>query len=99
MNPKTNLHKELSGFLDAGEATSIALASEHKSLLIIDELKGRKAAKKLGISVAGSLGILVAAKRRGYIKEVKPLIEKIQKTNFRISKKLVDRILEKVNEI
>ena len=61
---KTNVHKGLSGYLDAGEATSIALASEYEeSLLIIDEIKGRKAAKEMGISVTGSLGVLIAAKK------------------------------------
>jgi len=96
---KTDVHKGLSGFLDPGEATSIALASEYEeSLLIIDEIKGRKAAKEMGISVTGSLGVLVAAKIKGHIQTVKPLIEKIQKTNFRISEELINRVLEKVGE-
>ena len=96
---KTDIHKGLSGFLDPGEATSIALASEYEeSLLIIDEIKGRKAAKNMGISVTGSLGVLVATKNKGHIQAVKPLIEKIQKTNFRISEELIERILNKVNE-
>lgn len=57
---KTEVHKGLSSYLDAGEATSIALASEYEdSLLIIDEIKGRKAAKELGIPVTGSLGVLI----------------------------------------
>jgi|SRR5699024_3487329 len=99
VNPKTDLHKGLSGYLDAGEATSIALASEHDySLLVIDEIKGRKAAKELGISVTGSLGVVVTAKNKGHIKAVKPILEKIQKTNFRISGELIERVLEKVNE-
>lgn len=93
------MHKGLSGYLDAGEATSIALASEYEdSLLIIDEIKGRKAAKEMGIPVTGSLGVLIAAKNKGHLKAVKPIIDKIQKTNFRISKELIDRVLEKVNE-
>ena len=59
---KTDVHKGLSGYLDAGEATSIALASEYEdSLLIIDEIKGRKAAKEMGVPVTGSLGVLIAA--------------------------------------
>lgn len=63
INPTTNLHIELQGFLDAGEATSISLATEFKeALLIIDESKGRKVAKELGISITGSLGVLLAAK-------------------------------------
>ncbi len=57
MNPTTNLHLGLQGFIDPGEATSISLAAEFKgSLLIIDEQKGRKVAKELGIAISGSLG-------------------------------------------
>jgi len=99
VEPTTDLQKGLSSYLDKGEATSIALSSEHeKSLLIIDEIKGRKAAKEMGINVTGSLGVFVAAKKKGHIRAVKPLIEKIQKTNFRISEELIERVLKKVNE-
>lgn len=83
---KTNVHNGLSGYLDPGEATSIALASEHEeSLLIIDEIKGRKAAKELDIQITGSLSVLIAAKNKGHLEAVKPIINNIQKTNFRIS--------------
>lgn len=96
---KTDVHKGLSGYLDAGEATSIAFALEHEgSLLIIDEIKGRKAAKEMGIPVTGSLGVLIAAKNKGHLKAVKPIIQKIQKTNFRISENLIERVLDKVDE-
>jgi predicted nucleic acid-binding protein len=89
----------LSGYLDAGEAKSIAFASEHEgSLLIIDEIKGRKAAKEMGIPVTGSLGVLIAAKNKGHLKAVKPIIEEVQKTNFRISEHLIERVLDKVKE-
>jgi predicted nucleic acid-binding protein len=99
MQLKTDVHKGLSGYLDPGEATSIALALEHEeSLLIIDEIKGRKTAKEMGIPVTGSLGVLIAAKNKGHLKGVKPILEKIQETNFRISKELIKRVLEKVKE-
>jgi predicted nucleic acid-binding protein len=95
----TDLQKGLSSYLDKGEATAISLAAEHEnSLLIIDEIKGRKAAKEMGISVTGSLGVLIAAKNKGHIQTVKPLIERIQKTNFRISEELIEQVLDKVNE-
>ena len=93
------MHKGLSGYLDPGEATSIALASEYEeSLLIIDEIKGRKAAKEMGIPVTGSLVVLISAKNNGHLKAVKPIIDKIQKTNFRISNALIERVLDNVNE-
>jgi len=95
----TYLQKVLSSYLDKGEASAISLAAEHEnSLLIIDEIKGRKAAKVMGISVTRSLGVLVVAKNKGHIQTVKPLIEKIQKTNFRISEELIEQVLVNVNE-
>lgn len=98
-DPSSNLHLGLKGFLDPGEATSIGLASEFKdSLLIIDEAKGRKLAKELGISLTGSFGILISAKKKGIIPQVKPLIKKIQETNFRLSEELIDKVLQLANE-
>ena len=100
VEPKSELYFGLQSILDLGEASSIALASENKeTLLIIDELKGRRVARKLDISITGSLGVLVVAKNRGYIKTVKPIIDKIVSTNFRISDDLVQRILTRVNEL
>ena len=98
-NPKTNLHEGLISFLDAGEATSIALAVElTDALLIIDESKGRRVAKELGVQITGSLGSIVAAKEKGILQSVKLIIDKIKKTNFRISDDLLNKILQLVNE-
>jgi predicted nucleic acid-binding protein len=97
--PATDIQKGLAGYLDTGEASAIALAAENlDSLLIIDETKGRKAAKELGISVTGSLGVLIAAKEKGYLQAVKPVLEKIRQTNFRISTELIEQVLEKADE-
>ncbi|MFH5884681.1 DUF3368 domain-containing protein [Halalkalibaculum sp. DA3122] len=96
---QSNLHKGLSSVLDPGEATSIALATEHdNSLLIIDEVKGRKVAREMGIQITGTLGVLITAKEKGYIKAVKPIIDKMEKTNFRVSDALLQKVLEKVDE-
>jgi predicted nucleic acid-binding protein len=96
---QSNLHKGLSTVLDPGEATSIALAAEHdNSLLIIDEVKGRKVAREMGVQITGTLGVLIAAKEKGYIKAVKPIIKKMEKTNFRVSEALLQKVLERVHE-
>lgn len=52
----------------------------------------------MGVKITGSLGVLVAAKRKGLIQTIKLIIGKIQETNFRISKELVDRVLQIVDE-
>ena len=85
--------------LDKGEASAISLAVEYKGcLLIIDELKGRKFAQQLGISVIGTIGLIVDAKLAGIIPSVKDLLEKIKSTNFRISQQLELAILAKAGE-
>ena len=75
--------------IDRGEASAIALALENKNcILIIDDLKGRKFAEQVGLTITGTLGIITKAKQLGKINSVKPYLDKIQNTNFRISNEL-----------
>ena len=87
-------------YLDLGEASAIALALEKVDvLLILDDLKGRKEAEKLGFRITGTLGILFKAKREGLITELKSYIEKLKAVGFRISPKIEEDILIKSKEI
>lgn len=64
--------------LDQGEAEGIILALELEAeLLLIDERKGRKIAKSLGLNVTGILGILIEAKRKKLVNKIKPILKKI----------------------
>ena len=48
--------------LDRGERETIILADELRAeVLLIDERKGRKIAKQLGINLSGTLGVLMKA--------------------------------------
>ncbi len=90
----------LESILDRGEASSIAKAIDiNADLIIIDELKARKVAKELGLKVTGTLGLFIMAKNKKLISSIKPLIEKIKKTNFRISERLVSEALRLANEV
>eukprot|EP01035_Chromulina_nebulosa_P009437 gene9437-12751_t len=87
--------------IDKGEASAsaIALAIEYDDcLLIIDDLKGRKFAQQLGLTIIGTIGIIVDAKLNGIIPSVQPILAKIKQTNFRISQKLESAILERAEE-
>ncbi|HPN68173.1 MAG TPA: DUF3368 domain-containing protein [Saprospiraceae bacterium] len=99
-NPKRYDMVELISYnLDLGEATAISLAIENpNSLLIIDEKKGRKVAKDLGLNVIGLLGILIKAKERKVINSVSVLLNELEAAEFRISQKLRLQILKLVNE-
>lgn len=99
-NPKDrNNQLVLEISLDIGEASAIALAIEQGDcLLIIDELKGRKIAKQLGLAITGTLGVIVEAKKSGHIALVRPLLDKIRQTNFRLSEQLENIVLKQVGE-
>ncbi len=85
--------------LDKGEASSIALAVEQEgSLLILDDQKARKFAAEMGLKYTGTLALIIEAKFRGYISLVKPIIDKIKDTNFRMSPELEKKILELADE-
>ena len=91
-----SLMQTLSISLDIGEASSITLCMEQKNetLLIIDERKGRKVAKELGISIIGTIGIILKAKEEGKIKSLIVIIEKLESSDFRMSKQLKDVLLK-----
>lgn len=97
---KNKTYQDLLGInIDIGEASIIALAVELEDcLLIIDDLKGRRFAKKLAINYTGTLGVLLAAKENEIISSIKPIIEKIQHTNFRVSDELISKVLKQAGE-
>lgn len=70
---------ELQKVLDLGESSSIALAlSTDNSLLIIDEINGRKIAIKNGVEIIGTLGILILAKNKGLIDNLEKVINDLR---------------------
>lgn len=85
--------------VDYGEASAIALASEFDDvLLLLDDLKARKLAARLKFKITGTLGIIHRAKQMGIIDKVKPLIDKLLLTDFRISENVIKEILRLNNE-
>lgn len=91
--------KILEASLDKGEASAIAFALEQKDcLLILDDFKGRKYAEQLEIRITGTLGVIIDAKLSGHLNSVKPILDKIKRTDFRLTPDLEKRVLEKSNE-
>lgn len=85
--------------VDLGEASAIALATEYEEvLLLVDDLKARKLATKLNLKITGTLGIIHKAKQLHLIEKVKPLIEKILLTDFRIADNIIEEIIRINNE-
>lgn len=85
--------------VDRGEASAIALAAEYEDVtLLLDDLKARKLAVKLGLKTTGALGVLHKAKQMFIIAKIKPLIDKLLLTNFRINNNIIEELLKLNNE-
>jgi predicted nucleic acid-binding protein len=85
--------------IDPGEASALALALERtNSLVILDDYKARKTAEKLGIHFTGTIGVIVKAKLQGVIPSIKPILEKMKQTNFRISPDIEILAYKEANE-
>jgi predicted nucleic acid-binding protein len=95
-----NYDSDFSFGIGKGETSILNLAiRNNNSFLIIDELKARKVASNLNLKFTGAIGILIIAKRHGYIHEIKPILDSIMKTNFRISKELYIQVIKTSNEL
>jgi predicted nucleic acid-binding protein len=81
--------------LDPGEEQAISLAeSLHADALLIDELKGRKAATSAGIRVIGTVGVLELAAASGLI-DLPTVLQRLQTTVFRIDARIIRAAIER----
>ncbi|MDP3667090.1 MAG: DUF3368 domain-containing protein [Sediminibacterium sp.] len=72
--------------IDKGESSAIALALETPDCtIILDDFKARKIADQLGLHVTGTIGVIVRAKLNGVIPSIKPVLQKMRETDFRLS--------------
>jgi len=86
--------------LDRGEAEVIVLAEEIEAdAVLIDDLKGRKTAMLRGLTVIGTIGVLLDAKERGLVDDVKPLLDELIRKKIRISRESYNHALELAQEL
>ncbi len=79
--------------LDADEEAAIALAIElHADLLLMDDRDGVKAARRKGIDVTGTLGLLSIAANAGLL-DLADAFDRIKRTNFRYRQEIMDALL------
>lgn len=86
--------------LDRGEAETIALALElDADLLLLDERDGRYAAQRFGLPVIGVLGVLIEAKSKGHLDQIKPYLDALRRqAGFYIQARLYEGVLQAVGE-
>jgi hypothetical protein len=81
------------GRLHIGEAEVIIGAGEAGvSNVILDDGYARSKAKKMGLNVTGTLGILIAAQQQGLITDISAEIDKLIFTGYRISDFVISQV-------
>ena len=80
--------------LHDGEVEVMILAQEHEGdhLVIIDDGPARRTADYLGLTLTGTIGVLIKAKGKGLINAVMPVIAKMEKQGIYFSDELKARV-------
>lgn len=85
--------------LNLGESAAIVLAHElGAGVLLMDERRGRRRALQSGLHVTGTLGILIEARERGLIGQLRPELDRLLQLPFRISASLYAEVLARADE-
>lgn len=85
--------------LDAGEREALALAvGRPGSMLLLDDGHARRYATMLGLTFTGTLGVLLRAKKRGLLQEVRPELDRLQALGFRAAAEVRESVLRLAGE-
>jgi len=85
--------------MDYGESESVILYEEvGADYLLIDDNKARILAESFNVNCIGSLGLLVKAKEKGLIKDLRPIFVKFLENERYFSLKLLNMILIQAGE-
>lgn len=80
--------------LHEGEVEVMILAQEHtgEHLVIIDDNAARKTAVFLGLTLTGTMGVLIKAKELGFIDAVMPVMKRMEENEIYFSSDLKSRV-------
>lgn len=96
---KIKSFNELSFLMDYGESESVILYREQNAdFLLIDDKKARRIAENLKINCIGILGLLIIAKEKKLVQELKPIFQEFLINKRYYSLELLNSILIENNE-
>ena len=89
--------------LDPGESMVLALALSFRASgddveVVLDEKKGRRAARTLALALTGTAGLLVSAKEQGRIMAVAPILDELERAEMYFGDELRKEILDVADE-
>ena len=85
--------------IDPGETSALALALEHGAGVLMDDKAGRAVARRLGVAVIGSAGVLLLAKRKDLLPQVGPLLEALVEGGYSLAPDIVEEALRIAGEL
>jgi len=80
------------------EKSGFHLQEQKADLVIIDDNAAKKTAKYLGLTVTGTLGVLIKAKRQGIIDSLYPFLAEMKQNGFYIDPMLEEMVLQQAGE-
>ena len=90
----TRLFNLLHADVDAGEAEALVLALESNAeLILLDDQEARFKARKMGLHVTGTVGVLLQARKKGLIKSLNESAYQLRSTGFWLSPALMHTLL------
>lgn len=98
-NPEAVRILRMATGLDQGESEAIVLADERKAdILLMDEAKGRAVSGKMGITVMGSIGILISCYEDALIssEEARKCIDSLQSFGRHIGERHYRMLLDRL---
>lgn len=85
--------------LGAGETSVLSYALAWPDYVaVIDDGAGRRCASSLNITVIGTVGLIVLAKRRGLIARITPGLEALRDAGLWLSDKLIEQLKQQEGE-
>lgn len=99
VNPQNMPSEWLSLDLGGGELAAMALALENRDrVVILDDLLARRTAQAAGLTVWGTLKVLLEAKEQGITDSIAPAVDNLAASGMWISEEIRKRILELAGE-
>ena len=86
--------------LGRGEREAMAL---YRALgadrLLVDDDRARRVARRDGLNVIGSIGVLLGGKAQGLVDAIKPYLDQVQSAGIHLGRGLVDEALRLAGEV
>jgi len=99
VNPKNMPSEWLALDLGAGELSAMALALENPNhIILLDDGLARRTATAAGLTVWGTLKVLLEAKSLGLVDRIEPMISRFSEAGMWISDDIKRRILKLAGE-